>query len=406
MSTGTSGGLITVEEAQRLVLDRLGSLAAERVPIERAYGRVLAEPAVATTDVPPFPSSAMDGFAVRAADTEPPPVRLAVVGRVAAGNPQSRALEAGEAMAISTGGVVPAGADAVVPLELAHEADGTVELLSAARPGSSVRVAGGDIASGAVVLEPGSLIGAAQVGAIASAGISELRCTKRPRVGIIVTGSELQPPGKPLGPGEIYESNGLMLAGLLASAGTVPAQLGIVGDDREEHRRAMEKALLGFDMLVTTGGASVGPHDLVRSVQAELRVEEVFWGVAVKPGRPVSFAMRRDHPVFNLPGNPVSALVCFELFVRPAINVLLGIPDPLPRYSSGVLAESVRANTERDEFQRARAEYGGAAVRLHPLAAQESHQIASASRGDALVRVPRGEAGLEAGAPVRYLSLR
>jgi molybdopterin molybdotransferase len=347
----------------------------------------------------------MDGYAVRAADTEVPPVKLALVGRVAAGSPQARPLEQGEAMAISTGGVVPAGADAVVPLELAEEHDGHVELLSATRPGSSVREAGGDVASGAVVLESGALIGAAQVGALAAAGISELRCTKRPRVGIIVTGSELRPPGKPLGAGEIYESNGVMLAGLLVSAGAVPAQLGIVGDDVDEHRKAMEKALLGFDMLVTTGGASVGPHDLVRRVQAELRVEEVFWGVAVKPGRPVSFAMRRDHPVFNLPGNPVSALVCFELFIRPAINVLLGIPDPLPRYARGVLADSVRGNPQRDQLLRARAEYDGETVRLHPLGGQESHQIVSAARGDTLVRVPRGEAGLEAGAEVRYLPL-
>ncbi len=264
---------------------------------------------------------------------------------------------------------------------------------------------GGDVASGGVVLEAGSLIGAAQVGALASAGAAELRCTKRPRVAIIVTGSELRPPGKPLGPGEIHESNGLMLAGLLASAGAVPAQLGIVGDDPEEHRTAMEKALLGFDMLVTTGGASVGPHDLVRRVQAELRVEEVFWGVAVKPGRPISFAMRRDHPVFNLPGNPVSALVGFELFVRPAINVLLGIADPLPRFSRGVLAESVRANPHRDELVRAQSEDDGGTVRLHPLTGQESHQIVSAARGDTLVLVPRGDAGLEAGSGVRYLPL-
>jgi molybdopterin molybdotransferase len=168
----------------------------------------------------------------------------------------------------------------------------------------------------------------------------------------------------------------------------------------------MEKALLGFDLLVTTGGASVGPHDLVRSVQAELRVEEVFWGVAVKPGRPVSFALRRAHPVFNLPGNPVSALVCFELFVRPAVNALLGMPEPLPAYLPGLLAVPVRANSSREELLRARVEQDGEAVRLHPLGAQESHQIVSAGRAEVLVRIPRGEGELEAGTDVRYLQLR
>ena len=178
-------------------------------------------------------------------------------------------------------------------------------------------------------------LGPAQVGALAAAGIHEVQCAKRPRVGILVTGSELKQPGAELGPGEIYESNGLLLATALQLAGAVPAQLGVVGDDADELERAMERALLGFDMLVTSGGASVGPHDLVRETQAGLRVEEIFWGVAVKPGKPVAFGVRRDHLVFNLPGNPVSVLVTFELFVRPAVNALLGLPEPEPAFRQG-----------------------------------------------------------------------
>jgi molybdopterin molybdotransferase len=248
-------------------------------------------------------------------------------------------------------------------------------------------------------------MGAAQVGALAAAGVTEVQCAKRPRVGILVTGSELRRPGDPLGPGEIYESNGLMLAGQLTSAGAVPAQLGVVPDDADEHRNAMEKALLGFDMLVTSGGASVGPHDLVRQVQAELRVEEVFWGVAMKPGKPVAFGVRRDHVVFNLPGNPVSALVCFEVLVRTAVNAMLGMPSPEPRHAHGTLGAPVARNADRDTFVRARTEAGAETIVLHPVTGQESHMIAAAAQADGLVVVPRGDGELAAGSAVRFLAL-
>ena len=256
-----------------------------------------------TTDLPPFASSAMDGFAVRAAEVSAG-LSLPVVERIAAGSPAGRPLATGEAMAVSTGGVVPDGADAVIPIELVDERDGTVTLRETVESGANVRGSGGDTRAGEPVLQPGVRLGPAQIGALAAAGVHEVQCRKRPRVGILVTGSELRQPGEELGPGEIYESNGLQLAASLADAGAVPAQLGIVPDDEDALERTMERALLGFDMLVTSGGASVGPHDLVRKVQAGLRVEEVFWGVAVKPGKPVAFSMRRSHPIFNLPGNP------------------------------------------------------------------------------------------------------
>jgi molybdopterin molybdotransferase len=397
--------LISVSEAQRLILERVKPIDAERVPIERAAGRVLAENAVAAVDLPPFPSSAMDGFAVRSADTASSPAVLSVVARIAAGSPATRPLGPGEAMAISTGGVVPEGADAVVPIEVVEEDANGLHIGEPVRPGANVRPRGEDVAAGGPVLEPGVVLGPTQVAALAAAGISEVRCAKRPRAGILVTGSELRQPGEALGPGEIYESNGLLLAAGLQSAGAVPAQLGAVADDRRQLEREMERALLGFDMLITTGGASVGPHDLVRSTFPGFRIEEVFWGVAVKPGRPVCFGVRRDHLVFVLPGNPVSALVTFELFVRPAVSARLGIPDPLPRYASGMLEASVRRNAHRDEFVRARARHEGGRVFLTPLAGQDSHMIVQAGQANALVAVGAGVGELEEGSEVPYLPL-
>jgi molybdopterin molybdotransferase len=399
------GTLISVAEAQRLVLERAKPLEAERVPVERAAGRVLAEPAAAAVDLPPFASSAMDGYALRSEDTTGAPVTLPVVARIPAGAPAAHPLAAGEAMAIATGGAVPEGADAVVPLEVVDEADGELRVAGPVAAGANVRDRGGDVRAGDTVLEAGVVLGAGRVGALAAAGVAEVRCSKRPRVGILVTGSELRQPGEQLGPGQIYESNGLLLATALQLAGAVPAQLGVVADTEEEHRRTMERALLGFDMLVTTGGASVGPHDLVRKVQAELRVEEVFWGVAMKPGKPVAFGVRRGHLVFNLPGNPVSVLATFELLVRPAVNALLGLPRPLPAFRPGRLAAAARRNADRDEFVRATvAEEDGEPV-LTPVSGQESHMIVRAGRAEALAWIPAGEGEIAAGAPVRFLSL-
>jgi len=401
----TLAELISVEDAPRVILERAKRLDAERVPIERAAGRVLAEPVSALVDLPPFPSSAMDGYAVRAVDTTAAPVRLPVVARIAAGSPAQRALGSGEAMAISTGGAVPDGADAVIPLELVEEDGDEIEVRDPVTEGAHVRPRGSDVQAGDIVLEPGVRLGPAKVAALAAAGVSELQCTKRPRVGVLVTGSELRQPGEELGPGQIYESNGVLLATALQLAGAIPAQLGVVADDPDEHERAMERALLGFDMLVTSGGASVGPHDLVREAQAKLRVEELFWGVAVKPGKPVAFGVRRDHLVFNLPGNPVSVLVTFELFVRPAVNALLGLPDPLPEYRRGRLGAAVRRNPRRAEYVRAATRREDDAIVVDPLPGQESHMIVRAGKADALVAIDAGAGEVAAGEEIRYIPI-
>jgi molybdopterin molybdotransferase len=357
---------------------------------------VLAQPAHARTDLPPFASSAMDGYAVRSGET---PGALRVAGRIAAGRPADRALAAGDAMAIATGGVVPEGADAVVPIEEVAERDGHVEVPSVQR-GAHVRPRGGDVRAGEEILGRGTRLTPAHIGALAAAGVAEVICTRVPRAAVLATGTELRAPGEELRPGEIYEANGRLLATALAQAGAAASVLQPVADDEAAHADALERALTA-DVVVTSGGVSVGPHDLVRRVASRLGVHEVFWRVAVKPGKPISFGVRDRTLVFGLPGNPVSTLVGFELFVRPALRALAGERDPGPRWQNGRLARGVRRNAYRDELVRARTGANG----LEPLSGQESHMIVRAAAADALVLVPRGSTDLEAGEPVRWLPL-
>lgn len=392
---------ISLQEAQALVLGRVRPLPSGAVAVADAAGRVLAEAALAAVDLPPFPSSAMDGYALRSADT---PGRLPVVFRIAAGAPSLRPLEPGEAMAISTGGVVPAGADAVIQHELVVEADDTLEVPKAVAAGGNIRARGRDVAGGTAVVEAGVRLGPAQIGALAAAGVASVICARRPRVAVLTTGTELRAPGEELGPGEIYESNGPMLAAQLATAGAEVTRLASVADDEDAHRRAIEEGL-AHDVLVTSGGVSVGPHDLVRKVERELGVEEVFWQVAVRPGKPVSFGVRGETLVFGLPGNPVSTLVGCELFVRPAVLALQGASDPGPRFAAGRLDEAVDRNPGRDDLLRARAVVTDDGVVLRPVSGQESHMIVSAAEADALVLVPRGKGRLEPGSTVRYLPI-
>jgi molybdopterin molybdotransferase len=393
--------LLSLAEAQARVLERVTPLDGERVGVAEAAGRVLAEDAYAVVDLPPFASSAMDGFALQAADT---PGRLPVVARIAAGVPVTRPLAAGEAMEISTGGVVPNGADAVVPIERVVERDNDIEVAHSVGQMDNVRPRGGDVAAGDLAAARGVRVGAAHVGALAAAGVSGVVCARRPRVAVLATGTELRTPGETLGPGEVYEANGVLLAAALVPAGADVHVLPSVADDESAHRAALEHGL-DADVLVTSGGVSVGPHDLVRGLLRELGVEEVFWGVAVKPGKPVAFGVRGSTLVFGLPGNPVSSLVSCELFVRPAVLALQGAAEPGPVYRSGRLARTVRRNAQRDEFLRARTRSSEDGVVLEPVTGQESHMIVRAAGADALLFAPRGEGELTAGAEVRYLPL-
>ncbi len=282
--------------------------------------------------------------------------------------------------------------------------DNRLDVADPVERGANVRPAGGDVRAGDVVLAKGARIGAAQIGALAAAGLAEVPVARRPHVVVLSTGTELRAPGDTLGAGQIYESNGPMLAAAFEAAGATVERLGPVADDEAEHRRALERGLEA-DVLVSSGGVSVGPHDLVRRILADLGVEEDFWGVAVRPGKPLAFGTRGETLVFGLPGNPVSSLVAVELFVRPALLALQGAAEPGPRYESATLASPLRRSPARDELARARSRATAEGTSVEPLSGQESHMIARAAGADALVYVPAGEGELPVGATVRVLRL-
>jgi molybdopterin molybdotransferase len=256
----------------------------------------------------------------------------------------------------------------------------------------------------AAVVEPGVRLGPAQIGALAAAGVAEVSCSRRPHVAVLATGSELRAPGEALGEGEIYESNRPMIAAALEPAGATIELLPVVRDEEHAHREALERGLRA-DVLVTSGGVSVGPHDLVRRIASELGVEEVFWGVAVKPGKPLSFGTKDETLVFGLPGNPVSSLVGALLFVKPAVLARQGSAEPGPTFELARTLAPLRRDARRDQFLRARRSVGDEGALVEAITGQESHMIVRASSATALVHVPRGSGDIPAGATVRYLPI-
>jgi molybdopterin molybdotransferase len=316
--------VLTVEEAREQILSRVQVLPAERVALLGALDRVLAEPVVATREIPPWPNSSMDGYAVRAADTRGHgPRRLTVVGRVAAGAMPEQSVGPGQTIRIFTGAPLPAGADAVIPQEDV-EVDGPEIVVSrAVDPHAFVRPRGEDVRPGDPVLFPGQVIGAAEVGLLATLGWPQVRVHRRPRVAILSTGNELADLGREPGPGQIPNTNSYTLMAQAREAGGEPINLGVAADlpdDIEQRLGAIEHA----DVLVSSAGVSVGDHDFVRAALEKLGAELHLWRVSMRPGKPITFGTLRGRPLFGLPGNPVSAMVTFELFVRPALRKMLG----------------------------------------------------------------------------------
>lgn len=384
--------LRSIEDARRTVVSSCAALPAEPVAVEEAAGRVLAEDVRAAADVPRFDNSAMDGFAVRS-DASSGPLR--VVDESRAGAPASRALGPGEAIRISTGAALPDGADAVAPVERVEERDGVVTLAEPVAPGRNVRRAGEDLRAGAVVLTTGTRLGAAELSVAIGAGAATLPCARRPRVAILCTGDELRPPGSELAPGEIHNSNAPMLAALAAAEGAEVVATEVVRDAREATEAALTAALAQADVVVLSGGVSVGPHDHVKAALAALGVAERFWRVDLQPGKPTWFGTRGEQLVFGLPGNPVSSYVTFALFARPALRALQGAP-PLPPRAQATLAVDVPRRA-RTQTLRVRLDAADGTLRATPTGAQGSHVTASLLGADALAFVAAGEGVATAG---------
>jgi molybdopterin molybdotransferase len=393
--------LITIHDARQRVLAAAQPLPAETVNVLDALDRVLAAPVQAAGDVPPFPSSAMDGYAVQPGAAGR---RLTVVGESRAGIPSDRRLGDGEAIRISTGAAVPPGAAAVVPQEEVEVKDGIVVVAAEVTAGAHVRAAGEVMREGQPVLEPGTLIGPAELGAAVSAGALEVQVFGRPRVAVLSTGDELREPGEPLAPGQIYNSNGPMLAALASRLGALAGEPRRLPDDALATEAGLEVALSAADVVIISGGVSVGPHDHVKPALNKLGVNEVLWGVALQPGKPTWFGTRDEKLVFGLPGNPVSAAVTFSLFVAPALGALQlrRIAGPAGQAAMGT---SVRRNPRREQALRVRLEIRDGGAVAVPNGPQGSHVITSLVGADALALIPAGEGPLPAGASVELMPL-
>jgi molybdopterin molybdotransferase len=404
--------VIPLPEVQAAIFGAVEPLAPVDVDLRDALGLVLAERVTAPEAVPPFPNTAMDGYAVQAADTaaasEDHPVRLRVVGELAAGHAPTVAVGAGEAIRIMTGAPMPDGADAIVMVErTTRDGDDGVNVTLAVDPGQHVRRAGGDLEAGDVVFEPGAMLTAARLGVLATIDARRVKAFPRARVGVLSTGDELVEGGAPLAPGQIRESNRSMLLALVAQAGCVPVDLGLVRDDEVAITEAVQGAAATCDAVVTSGGVSMGDYDLIKVVLDH--IADMRWmQIAIKPAKPFAFGTIRTGervvPVFGLPGNPVSSLVSFEVLARPALRQMMGQPaidhptvravadDGLPRHPDGKL-HLVRTYGHFEPDGR---------WHVRSTGAQGSHQLASTAAADGLALVPDGD-GVRPGGDVDVL---
>jgi molybdopterin molybdotransferase len=401
--------LISIEEARTRVLTAALPLSVESRPLADALGMVLAEDIVASYSVPVFDNAGMDGYSVRARDTidarSDSPSRLSVVETIPAGHVSSRSLGPEEAAKIMTGAPIPAGADAVIQSEATEEAQGNVLVYEAVKPGRNIRRAGEDVMAGDRVLAIGNVLGPAEIGLIASLGCPTVQVYRRPRVAIVSTGSELVEVDRPLGPGQIHNSNSYSLQAQCRQMGIEPTVLGIVPDDYESTRRLMQEGL-GYDVLVTSGGVSVGQFDFVKDVQDDLKVERRLWGVAMKPGKPLAFGVRDRTLVFGLPGNPVSVMVSFELFVRPALLRLMGYRKTTRPLYQAIISEDVANSDGRVFVVRVRAWREDGVWHVSSTGAQGSGILRSMVGANGLAFVPGGPRGVRAGEEVEFLLLR
>jgi molybdopterin molybdotransferase len=401
--------LTGLARARQIVVGSCTRLPSEHVPLEQALGRALADDVRSEAAIPPFDNSSMDGFAVRAEDTAAAdagsPVRLRVVDESRAGRPAERAVGPGEVIRIATGAVVPAGANAILRREEVIERNGEIETERRVEAGSDIRLTGEDIRPGQAVLASGTALGPAALGVLASIGRDPVPCRRRPRVAVITTGDELVDPAGQVRRGQIRDTNGVALAALASRAGADVTSVTRIGDDRDETKKAVAEAIKS-EVAVICGGVSVGEHDNVRPVLEELGVGQLFWGVALRPGRPTWFGRSQDGPpaggglVFGLPGNPVSAIVTFLLFVRPALRALVGL-DPFSARTTAVLDEAYEKRRGRAHAVRVTLRLAGDGWHAAPTRPEQaSHILTSMLGADALAIVSAESEGVAVGESV------
>jgi molybdopterin molybdotransferase len=380
--------MISVEEARTRICAAFAPLATEMVAVTEAAGRVLSQDLAARRTQPPSAVSAMDGYAVRAADVEQVPAKLKVVGEAPAGGAFAGTVGEGEAVRIFTGGPVPAGADAIVIQEDTDMGSPTVTVNEAAHAGQHVRRAGIDFSEDEVLLETGRRLGARDIGLAAAMNHPWIAVTRKPRVALLATGDEVVRPGDPIGPNQIVSSNGPALAAFIESLGGIAIDLGIATDD-EESIRTLAQGARGADLLVTMGGVSVGDRDLVQKVLGEAGLEVDFWRIAMKPGKPLMFGRLGGAPVLGLPGNPVSSMVCALLFLGPAMNKMLGLAGTGLPVIRARLGADIGANNFREDYMRATFEADGDGTPVAmPLAIQDSSMMSALARADGLIIRP------------------
>jgi molybdopterin molybdotransferase len=396
--------VISIHEAIDAVLGAARPLPAEDVPLLEALGRASASEIVSPEAVPSFDNSAMDGYAVRGAELEGGRREFRVVVEIPAGRWAGEEVGAGQAAKIMTGAPLPPGVDTVVQVESTEQRGETLVVREAPESGSNVRRAAEDVAVGDVLFPRGTRLGPAELGLLVSVGCESLAVARRPRVAILATGSELRLPGQPLAPGQIRNSNSFTAHGQVLAAGGEPVLLGIARDDMDETRRLLSDAL-EHDVVITSGGVSVGEFDFVKQVQDELGVERRFWGVATKPGKPLAFGTRGDTLVFGVPGNPVAAMVSFEMYVRPALLALQGRPDLYRPYVFAVAEEPVGGTRDRTEARRCRLLHRGHGWGFTTTGPQGSGILRSMALADGLVFVPPEYPGASAGAELLVMML-
>lgn len=393
--------MLSVDEARAIILGNLPTPQSHLVPLIDASGAVLAAPLAAKRPQPPSAMSAMDGYAVRAADCTTCPAVLSLIGESAAGKGFDGTVNAGEAVRIFTGATVPDGADAVVIQENTTRDDDSVTINQAPTSGANIRPAGQDFSEGDTPLQAGTILTGIELALIAAMNHADVPVINRPRIGLLATGDELVMPGDKPGPDQIIASNSIGLAALIESWGGTPVDLGIQPDDLGKITGAIEQ-VGDLDVLVTIGGASVGDHDYVQQALKDAGVAIDFWKVAMKPGKPLMLGRRNDQVVLGLPGNPVSALVTARLFLQPLIKGLMGLPTDEDGIIDLAVSEPLKSNGPRQDYIRAKIDGGTVA----PLSVQDSAQLSALARADGLIiRPPNGDA-VNTGATVPVMLLR